>query len=121
IRSEVFAETFAGVLHRLGAGPPEMVVNPRWEVEERNRGDPARIAAFLALEPQMDELENEALNSAFGNTQWDFDSDSFLAAAEASQGQIGREIGLQFVEALKLVLHQSPFHGSRQDAWGDIR
>ena len=52
-----------------------MMVSPKWEVEERNQGDSARIAAFRALEPQMDELENEALNSAFGNTQWDFDPD----------------------------------------------
>jgi len=121
IRSEVFAELFAAVLHRLGAGPSEMLLNPQWEVEERNQSDPAHIAAFHALESQMNELENEALNSAFGNTQWEFDPTSFVTAAEASQGQTGREIGLQFVEALKVVLHQSPFHGSRQVAWGDIR
>jgi restriction system protein len=97
------------------------MLNPQWEVEQKNQGDPERIAAFHALEALMNELENEALNIAFGNTQWDFDPGPFLAAAEASQGQIGREIGLQFVEALNTVLHQSPFDGTRQVAWSDIR
>lgn len=58
IRAEVFAEMFAAVLHRLGAGPPEMLLNPQSEVEERNQGDPAHTAAFHALEPQMNDLEN---------------------------------------------------------------
>jgi restriction system protein len=121
IRTEVYAEMFAQVLHHLGAGPPEIMINPGWAVEQRNQDDPARKAAFHALEPWMNELENDALNSAFGNTLWEFDPDPFLAAAEADQGKFGRDIASQFVEALNLVLHQSPFHGVRHVAWGDIR
>jgi restriction system protein len=121
IRAEVYAEMFAGVLHRLGAGPPEMMVNPQWVVEQRNEDDPERRATFHALEPRMNDLENYALNRAWENAQWDFDPEAFLAAAEADHGEIGREIAAQFIEALNIVLLQSPFHGGRQVAWSDIR
>src|SRR5207244_3602787 len=51
IRSEEFEELFAGVLHRLGAGPPQRVFAPLIDIYRRSNDDTERKAAFDALAP----------------------------------------------------------------------
>jgi len=119
IRSESFEEVFVGVLHRLGAGPPRPMVSPIWEVERRNEDDPARLVVVQALGPQLQEFLTDALSME--QPPSGIDPSSFLAAAENSHGPIGREIGLELLEAINAYLFQSPFSRIRRVEWSDIR
>jgi restriction system protein len=125
IRSDEFEEVCAGVLWRLGAGPPE-VIYPKWEIERRNASDRERLAVVEALEPQLNEFQDHALQLGFlpdaiRREQPASDPRALVGAAADSHGSIGREIAEQFVEALDTYLSQSPFHRMRRIEWRDVR
>jgi restriction system protein len=125
IRAEQFEEVCVGVLWRLGAGPPE-VIFPMREVERRNEGDRARLAVVEALEPQLSEFEDHAIQLGFlpeaiRMEQPPSDPRALFTAAEETYGPIGREIAEQFVDATNAYLLQSPFHRLRRVEWSDIR
>jgi len=125
IRAEQFEEVCVGVLWRLSAGPPKVII-PMWEVERRNEGDRARLAVVEALDPQLNEFENHAIQLGFlpeaiRMEQPPSDPRLLIAAAEEEHGPIGREIAEQFVDAVNTYLSQSPFDRIRRVEWSDIR
>ena len=89
IRSEEFEELFAGVLHRLGTGPPRRVVGPLTEVYQRNSDDPERKAAFDAVAPDFAEFLKESVAAAEpGATK--LDPSAWLSAPRAHRRCVPR-------------------------------
>lgn len=119
IRAEEFEDVFAGILHRLGAGPAKPIVTPMGQVHRRHANDPARLAVVQALGPRLIEFLEDALKREQPSSG--IDPTDFLRAAAESHGSIGREIAQEFLETTNAYLYQSPFNQIRQVEWNDIR
>jgi len=119
IRSEDFEELFAGVLHRLGAGPPRRVVAPLFDVYRSALEDPEAKAAFDALAPECVEFLRGSVMAAEPGGR--LDPAPFIDRAAESHGAPGREIAIRMVDTISEQLLQSPFSSIRRVEWEDVR
>lgn len=119
VRSEEFEELFAGVLHRLGAGPPSLVVAPIWEVYRQVQDDPDRRRALDALAPALVEFLRSATEAAEPGTK--LDPAPFVEMAIATHGGAGGEIAIRLLKNVNASLLQSPFNSIRRVEWQDVR
>lgn len=119
IRAEEFEELFAGLLYRLGAGPPQRVIAPIFQVRQYVSGDPEREAAFETLSPRFLEFMKEAI--ANGTPGTSIDPSGFIEESAASHGEAGREVAALLVVSVNEKLVQSPFNSIRRVEWKDIR
>jgi restriction system protein len=120
VRSEEFAELFAGVLHHFG-GAARWVPFPMIEVFRSNGGDPERKAVVESLAPRFVDFLSDAIATTVAAGGARIDPSPFIEAAGEEHGEVGREIAIELATAVNEHLFQSPFNSIRRVEWEDIR
>jgi restriction system protein len=119
IRSEEYEELFAGILGRLGAGPPQRIVSPIGEVHHRTKRDPEQAALFGVIAPIYTEFLKVAVRETQPGTK-KIDPRPMLVEAE-KHGERGLRMAIELLELTNAHLFQSPWGGLRRIEWTDVR
>lgn len=118
IRSEGYEELFAGILGRLGAGPPRRIISPLGEIFHRTKRDPEQTALFQAIAPLYTDFLRTSTAGAKPGAK--IDPRPFLREAE-THGERGVKMALELVELTNAYLFQSPWGGIRRVEWAEVR
>jgi restriction system protein len=119
IRAEEYEELFAGVLGRLGAGPPRRIFSPLIDVFHRAKGDPEERALFDVIAPLYTKFLQASVTEARPG-QEKIDPRPFLSEAE-KHGAGGVRMAIELLELTNAHLEQSPWGGIRRVEWVDVR
>ena len=118
IRAEEYEELFAGVLGRLGTGPPQRVFSPLIEGFHRAKRDPEQRAVFDTIASLYTEFLKASVAQASPGEK--IDPRPFLHQAEG-HGEAGVGIAIELLELTNAHLEQSPWAGIRRVEWADVR